>query len=77
MKFDVSLQIEFKYRQQCTCFAKMIRKGTDHFDCKAANCVWLKFDSVESRGKVKAVLLDNVKCELRYRDSGVDYLYVS
>ena len=77
MKFDVSLQIEFKYRQQCTRFAKMIRKGTDHFDCKASNCVWLKFDSVESREKVKAVLLENVKCELRYRDSGVDYLYVN
>jgi hypothetical protein len=72
-----TLQVEFKYRQQCTRFAKLIQKGTKHFDSKAERCVWLKFDSEDSREKVKKVLMENVKCELKYRESGVDYLFVS
>jgi len=79
MKFDVSLQIEFKNRQRCNKFAKFIRKGMlRYYDSKAERCVWMRFDSVESRNNVKEVLLKQVKeCEVRYRDSGVDYLFVN
>lgn len=79
MKFDVSLQIEFKHRQQCNKFAVFIRKGMPRFfECKAERCVWMKFDSMESRDKVKAILLKQVKCcDVRYRESGVEYLYVN
>lgn len=79
MKFDVSLQIEFKNRQRCNKFAKFISKGMPrYYDSKAERCVWMRFDSVESRNNVKEVLLKQVKeCEVRYRDSGVDYLFVN
>jgi hypothetical protein len=49
-----------------------------YYDSKAERCVWMRFDSVESRNNVKEVLLKQVKeCEVRYRDSGVDYLFVN
>ena len=72
------LQIEFKNRQQCTRFAKFIQKGMQgFFESKAERCVWLKFSDVNTRERVKEILINSVsKCELRYRDSGVDYLFV-
>lgn len=72
------LQIEFKNRQKCTRFAKNIKKsmGT-FFDSKVETCVFLKFPNSVSRHAVKNILLKSASdFELRYRDSGVDYLYV-
>lgn len=75
----VTLQVEFKNRQRCNKFAKFIKKGMNRFyDCKAERCVWMKFDSLETRNNVKEVLLKQVKeCEVKYRESGVDYLFVN
>ena len=73
------LQIEFKSRQSCTKFVKFIKKGMPGFlDSKYERCVWLKLKNEATRNKVRDILLRSVsKCELRYRDSGIDYLYVN
>lgn len=47
-------------------------------DSKYERCVWLKLKNDSTRNKVRDILLRSVsKCELRYRDSGIDYLYVT
>jgi hypothetical protein len=73
------LQIEFKRRQSCTKFVKFINKGmSGYIDSKAERCVWLNLRDVETRNKVRDILLKQVsKCELKYRDSGIDYLFVN
>ena len=73
------LQIEFKRRQACTRFVKFINKGMPgYIDSKMERCVWLKLHNVETRNKVRDIILKQVsKCEMRYRDSGIDYLFVN
>lgn len=76
---NTTLQIEFKRRQQCNKFAIFITKRLKgFFDGKAERCVWMKFESFETREKIKTTILKAVpKCEIKYRDSGVDYLFVN
>ena len=75
-----TLQIEFKNRQQCKRFLKIITKNKllfQFFDFKAENCIWLKFKDGVSRQRVKDVLIKNVKdCQVMYRSSGIDYLFI-
>ena len=70
-----TLQIEFKRRQQCNRFSAYILKNMGgFFSWKAERCVWLKFDSYDTRDTVKNILLKSVpQCTLQYRDTGTEY----
>lgn len=72
------LQIEFKIRQASTRFAKYISKAMpQYFVSKGNGCVMLDMGNEYTRNKVRDIIIKKVpKCEIRYRDSGVDYLYV-
>jgi hypothetical protein len=78
MNVHVTLQIEFKYRQACAIFVKHIKKVMpQYFDYKAERCVWFKFEKKSTRDRVKEIILAETKCELRKRESGIEYLYVN
>lgn len=72
---EISLQIEFKRRQQCNKFSVYVSKNmSGFFSWKAERCVWLKFNSYNTKEIVKNSILKSVpKCELKHRETGTEY----
>jgi hypothetical protein len=80
------LQIEFKHRQQCTRFHKVISKDkamSKYIDCKIGSLIMLKFDTKEIKDGVCSAILKNVTgAEISKRESfdgkyeGFEYIFI-